>query len=169
MIFSIATDGFLWNSNTLLIGVRTLATMRIWKIRDFPSEGEMIKDFMKFFTHMDDKIVIGFNILKFDLPLLLLKAKNLEGFEQFFRKINMANVEDLFIFLTILNEGKLNSLDFYCRHYGIEPPPSDRDIMRWHSLGEYEKSESAFEKKLETINTLFQKIWADVKGGKWKT
>ncbi len=162
MILSVQTEGFSSDAKILAIGMKRQAFMRIWKSWEFADEREMIFDFIKCFLKTDDKIVIGFNNLKLDIPLLLLRSKELPLFSEFFKKLNYANVEDLFIILTFINRGVIKGLDHYCRKEGIPCEFSDRDIISAYISKDYAKFEELFKRKLDAMDGLFLKMWEKV-------
>lgn len=148
MIVNIFTTGFSPDSSLLFIGVRThTGEFKSW---------EKPEEFIEYFLSTDDKIVIGFNILKFDIPFLLLKAKDSLEFTQFFKKINYSNIIDLFTILTFQNKGVIKGLDFYLEQEGIEKNfLSDSEIIR--NL-DREKTKEDIKRKLEAINSLYWKM-----------
>ena len=162
MILSILTSGFSHDSEILAVGVKVFGGAKIWKRYEFPSEDRMISEFIDYFTGIDDKIVIGFNVMKFDLPLLMLRSRGLEGFGRFFRKINYANIEDLFIVLTFMNKGEIRGLEHYCRKYGIPACVSDRELVRLYET-QRERFENLFRNKLDVIGEIYKRIWGRIK------
>lgn len=170
MIISIDTDGFSPDSGLIVIGLRTPSEVRLWKRWAFQDEKAMLSDFIKHFLSVtDDKIIIGFNLLKFDLPILLHKAACLPEFGEFFRKVNSSNVIDLFTILTFLNKGQLSGLEFYCNALGIRNLGPKRDeVSRLYKSGistDLEKISELASLKLNTISELFLKSWGQVKDG----
>jgi hypothetical protein len=162
MILSVQTEGFSSDAKILAIGAKRQTFVRIWKSWEFENEREMISDFIRYFLKTDDKIVIGFNLLKLDIPLLLLRSKELPLFSEFFKKLNYANVEDLFIILTFINRGVIKGLDHYCRKEGISCEFSDRGIISACNSKDYARFEELFKKKLEAMDALFLKMWEKV-------
>lgn len=159
MIIVAKADKYTHDATILSIGLRTPGTTRVWKLWEFPDEGEMISDFMRYFLSIDDKIVVGFNILKFDIPLLLLKSRGLPEFEDFFRKINYANVIDLFVILTHQRGGVLKGLDFYCKEFGINADlVSGLELTRLYENKEYGRFEKHFMEKLEATAELSRRL-----------
>jgi DNA polymerase elongation subunit (family B) len=176
MILSIETDGFSPESKLLVIGLRMPSKVRLWKRWDYPDEKSMVSAFVGHFLGMEgDKIIIGFNLLKFDVPVLLHKAAGLPRFEEFFRRLNSSNVIDLFTILTFLNEGQLKGLDHYCHAFGVRNLGPKRDevarLYRAGTPGDKEKISNLVSLKLNTISELFLKSWGEVKDGQhrlWK-
>lgn len=162
MILSVQTDGFSSEARILAIGVKRPGFSHLWKSWEFASEKEMLSDFISYFLKTQDKIVIGFNLLKLDVPLLLLRSSGLPQFGEFFKKLNYANVEDLFIILTFINRGVIKGLDHYCQKEGIPCDFSDREILSAFQAKDYKKFESLFGKKLDALDALFLKMWEKV-------
>jgi hypothetical protein len=177
MILSVQTEGFSSDAKILAIGVKRPGVIwkegdksrlqsRIWKSWEFPSEGEMLADFVKYFLGTQDKIVIGFNNLKLDMPLLLLRSRELPEFQEFFKKFNYANVEDLFLINTFINRGVIKGLDYYCKREGIPCEFSDRDMVSAYNSRDYARFEELFRRKLDALDALFLKMWEKVTSGK---
>ncbi|MFH1294415.1 MAG: hypothetical protein ABIH90_00550 [Candidatus Aenigmatarchaeota archaeon] len=169
MILSIDTDGFSPNSNLLVIGLRTPNEVKLWKRWDYADERTMVSDFVDYFLGIEgDKIIIGFNLLKFDIPTLLHKTASQPRFEEFFRRLNSSNVIDLFTILTFLNEGQLKGMDYYCQAFGVRNLGPKRDeIARLYQVSgqEREKISQLVSLKLNTVSELFLKSWGAVKDG----
>ena len=166
MIISILAEDFSEDSEIFLIGVRGISTIKIWKLWDFENESIMLKDFIEYFTGIDDKIIIGYNILKFDILKLALNSKGLENFGKFFKKLNISNIVDLFVILTFLNKGVIKGLNSYCEEYGIQKRiTNERDFLRLYKEKRYEELVKVFSDKLDAINELFLKMWDKAKKG----
>jgi len=148
MILNIFTSGFSPEADLLLVGVRThTGECKLWR----DSEG-----FLDYFLKTDDKIVIGFNILKFDIPFLLLKSQKSQKFPEFFKKINYSNVVDLFPILTFRNRGVIKGLEFYLEKEGIR-----KDFLSDLEIARKSKEDSIAQevgKKLEAINSLYWRL-----------
>ncbi len=160
MILSIKTDGFSHDSRLLSIGVKTHNSVKFWHIWDFESEERLLENFIEYFTGVDDKIVNGFNLLKFDIPFLLLKSRGLHGFEKFFRKINFSNVTDLFDILTFQNRGVIKGFNYYCEQHGIPRNfVSDNEMVEMYKNKRHADFERNFSEKLNSTNELFAKLF----------
>jgi len=155
MILDVFSDGFTPDSRLLLIGVRThTGEFRSWK---------GVEEFLDYFLGTDDKIIVGFNLLKFGMPFLLLKARNSERLPDFFKKLNYSNVVDLFPILTFQNQGLIRGLDFHLEKSGIKRDfLSDMEIAR--KAGR-EDVGGEVKKKLEAINGLYWKLKKEIRGG----
>lgn len=91
--------------------------------RTTTSEADMIRGFWRFVTNLyrEGGVLVGFNILAFDLPVLLRRSLYL-GLET--PSINMDRyrhdgVIDVLDVLTFTGRHKMRSLGFYCRRFGV--------------------------------------------------
>ncbi len=126
------------------IGVKIDGEIKIW-------DGEMLAEFIEWFSAEPDKIIVGFNILKYDIPLLLLKASRVNATEKLYNKLFRSNIVDLFVILTFLNKGKFKSLKWWCEKLNIYYEPSPPELHKFDKT--HLKSE------LESLNLLFNKLW----------
>ncbi|RLJ06603.1 MAG: hypothetical protein DRP16_04970 [Candidatus Aenigmatarchaeota archaeon] len=163
MILTVQTDRFSENAKILAIGIKTYSSIKTWNNWEYASEEEMLSNFINYFLSKDDKIIIGFNVMKFDIPLLLLKSVNLQTFSGFFKKINFSNIVDLFMILTFTEKGEIKGLNCYLEKYKIPSAVSDREMLKLYERKEYRKFEDAFERKLQSIDELFLRLWKKVK------
>jgi len=108
---------------------------------DFEAEKVLIA---RFWSESTNLTKIGFNILDFDLPLLVRRSQYL-GIDYPFLELSRyrhPGSTDLMQVLTF--DGKINArtLNFYCKRFGITAPPDDMtgaDIPALVSLGEWDK------------------------------
>lgn len=126
------------------IGVKIDGEIKIW-------DGEMLAEFIEWFSVEPDKIIVGFNILKYDIPLLLLKASSVNATEKLYNKIFRSNIVDLFVILTFLNKGKFKPLKWWCEKLNVYYEPSPPELHKFDEI--HLKSE------LESLNLLFNKLW----------
>ena len=126
------------------IGVKIDDEIKIW-------DGEMLAEFIEWFSTEPDKIIVGFNILKYDIPLLLLKASSVNATEKLYNKIFRSNIVDLFVILTFLNKGKFEPLKWWCEKLNVYYEPSPPELHNFDKT--HLKSE------LESLNLLFNKLW----------
>lgn len=159
MILGVQSNKFSQDANILAIGIKTHSDYKIWKRWEYPSEKEMLSDFITYFLSTDDKIIIGFNVMKFDIPFLMLKSLELPRFGDFFKKINFSNVIDLFIILTFAEKGEINGLNYYLKKYRISQCVLDREMVKFYEKEEYTKFEHEFRRKLKNIDELFRNLW----------
>jgi len=153
MILNIFTTGYSPDSELLFIGVRThTGEVKFW---------EKEEGFIEYFLGTDDKIVIGFNILKFDIPYILLKTSHSPRFKELFSKMNYCNIVDLFNILTFQNKGIIRGLNHYLEREGVERNfLNDAEIVRIAN-SERSRAEENASKKLEAIHSLYWKLRGD--------
>lgn len=130
---------------------------RIWKSWEFSNEFNLINNFTKWFLNEEDKIFLGFNILKFDIPLLLMKTQKLENFSEFSLKINRSNILDLFVILTFIHRGKIKSFQDYCREINVLSV-SREEILILYKEKNYDDLEKALIKNLDAMQSLFLNV-----------
>lgn len=161
MIFSLFAKGFDPDSEICSIGVKTLSgENKIWSVENYPDEKAIISAFVDYFLKTADKIIVGFNILKFEIPVLLLKSSGLPNFKDFFKKLNSSNIEDLFVILTFQNRGRLLPMEHYLKRFGIESNMARyQAAARFFEKKEREKEKQYMENRLEAIESLFRKVW----------
>lgn len=145
MILHVLTSGYSADSQLILIGVRTHTNEhKFWNT---------VEGFLDYFLSTDDKIVVGFNILKFDIPFLLLNTPS-ERLADFFKKINYSNIVDLFTVLTFQNKGIIKGLDYHLEKEGLSRDFPGDDEMRIKGEGVQE----SLGKKLEAIHSLYWRL-----------
>ena len=160
MILAIEVDSISSNPKILTIGAMQAGETKLWKFWDYDDEEKMVWDFTYWFLREADKVIIGFNHLKFDLPILLLKAKEFGDFEHFFKKINQANVEDLFTLLTFMNHGKIKGLKEHCKDFNVSwPQVLDLDPQKLYEEGKHEVVEDHAKARIMAINDLKKEAW----------
>lgn len=130
---------------------------KLWKKWQFSQERELIEDFRDWFLEEKDKIFLGYNLLKFDLPLLLLKLSSLEKFEEFSLKLNRSNILDLFVILTFLKKGNIKSFQYYCQKYNIKSVARE-EILALYDNKNYLQLEKAIIKNLNAFEQLFDRV-----------
>ena len=166
MILSIDADSYSYDAKIIAIGLKTQKSEKVWKSWEFGSEEDMLTDFIRHFLSIDDKIVIGFNVLKFDLMLLMLKSKGLPEFHQFAKKINFANIADLFVILTFLKGGTISGLESHAKSYGIEVKLlQGLDIQRIFAGGDKERIVHNMLARMDAMNRIFLAMWDKVRKG----
>jgi hypothetical protein len=67
-----------------------------------------------------DRKIVGFNILKFDIPLLMLKSQSVDKTKELYQRFFKSNIIDLFGILTYLNNGIMKSLKEWCKYFDID-------------------------------------------------
>ena len=106
---------------------------------------EQIDKFFEYFINLEDiKIIVcGFNLLRFDLPLLILKADvNRSLLIEFLNKWNKLFQKDLFLFLDMLT-GRRMKKEEYFEFFGIEYKSKNlkNEISNIDDLIRYNKNE----------------------------
>ena len=165
MLLAMLTDGFQADASIIAIATKSKTGVRVWTTWESGSEQAMLESFLDYFLKAPEKIITGFNILKFEIPLLLLKAKTHEKFPELFKKINSANVEDLFVILTFKNKGLIKSMDAYLKSYRLPNVPQHRETMIAFEKKEYEKVSHHLEAKISALDQLFEKVWSETHAG----
>lgn len=150
MILNVFTSGYAPDSRLLVVGVRSHTE----ELKFFDS----LEGFVDYFLGTDDKIVIGFNILKWDVPYLLINAQASARFADLFKKMNYANIVDLYPILTFRNKGVIKPLSFYLEQEGISREfKGDQEILAL--LGtEKARAREEIGKKLTAIQALYWKL-----------
>ncbi|MEM2918571.1 MAG: 3'-5' exonuclease [Candidatus Altiarchaeota archaeon] len=157
LFFKLEATEISYRAKILTIQIKKSEKVKIWCSWDYESEEELLREFINFFLQEEDKIIVGFNILKFDIPLLLLKTSHMENFEKFSMKINHSNIIDLFIVLTFQRKGKIKSFKDYCNEINIAPI-SREEILTFYHSGQYEKINGAILKNFEALEKLFKNM-----------
>jgi len=98
--------------------------LKIWKIWKYRNQEQLVQDFVKWFLGVEDKILIGYNLLKVDIPLLMFQSAACEDADAFFEKANRCNIVDLHVILTFLNGGRIAGLEHWCREFGVTYRPT---------------------------------------------
>ncbi len=142
---------------TIQVKKKGTEEVKIWKSWDFSDEKAMLQDFRDWFLQEKDKIFLGYNLLKFDLPVLLLKLSTLEKFDDFSLKLNRSNILDLFVILTFLKKGNIKSFDYYCQNHNIATVSRER-ILELYTKKEYPQMEEAIITNLSAFEELFNKV-----------
>jgi len=150
MIVNVFATGYAPKDRLLLVGVRT----HTGEFKFFSG----VKEFVDYFIGTDDKIVIGFNILKWDILFLLLKSQELDNFNEFFKKINYSNIVDLYPILTFRNKGVIKGLSFYLEQKRVSREfLGDVEISRLLESNK-QKAEENIVKKLESLKDLYWRL-----------
>jgi len=118
-------------------------------------ERGLIEEFGKWLHELRDKIVVGSNILKFDIPVLLLRCSELcpNLLDELFSILNRCNIIDLLVIETYRRKGKIVSLRDACKEYGIKEPMERPKRPDEEQLFKYQESE------LSALVKLFYKIY----------
>ncbi len=155
LVLSLLSEGFSPDSKLLSLSLRKdTGASQSFSIWNHPSQNQLLTTFFDYFLSENDKILTGFNILKFDLPLVFLAGKSLPSFPSFFRELNRANVVDLFPILTSLNHGQLKSLSSYCERFGVAKPPTRETLVKSYHSKDYKAVSAGLEKTTAAILAL---------------
>jgi len=108
------------------------------------SESDIIGNFWWHANH-DGRVLGGFNVLSFDLPVLYRRSLYLgiKPPELQREKYKHRDVIDLADILSESGRLRLRSLDFYCRRFGIDIPAVGKgeDVPGWVEAGAWDKVE----------------------------
>ena len=139
--------------------------LKIWKIWEYETEKDMVIDFVDWFLKVNDKILIGYNLLKTDIPLLMLKAQKIPQSEEFFLKINKCNIIDLHLILTFLNKGKIQGLEAWCKEFNIPYQPSlkGNEIKTCFETANFEAITDYISIESKTVSELYSKLYRRTK------
>ena len=134
---------------------------KTWKIWEYESESDLVESFIDWFLYVPDKLLIGYNILKTDIPLLLMKAQKTLRSDEFFLKINRCNIVDLHVILTFLNPGEIKGLKAWCKEFKIpyEPPLTGNRIPKFFKQKLYDEIEEYIKIESEAISKLHSKLF----------
>ncbi len=155
------------NAELICIQARKGNDLHLWRRWKYESEELLLKAFLDWFMMEEDKIIIGFNILKFDVPLLLMKCKKFDNFDEFFKKINSANIIDLFVLLTLMNKGNIKGIDFYAQKLIGKNIIGGEEILKQYKEKKYQELEKSIVKNLNTTQDLFMFVWKKFNAGEF--
>jgi len=135
--------------------------LKMWKRWESPDEKGMVGAFVEWFLGVSDKILIGYNLLKIDIPLLLIKSIDSAQSDAFFKKINRCNIVDLHTILTFLNEGKIVGFNEWCERFKIpyNPPIGAEQVDEYVRLGKYDVVTRYVEEEAKAIGTLHKALY----------
>jgi len=136
-----------------------------WKLG---SEEQVVRKFYEYFENLINEAkfldVIGFNILRFDIPLLIQKGVefNVKTLDQLNKLWNDTFTIDLFQIALPTNNmmfkgNTLDRLAMVAKSYGINIPPSHgsgKDVAIWYEEKKYDEIEQHLKRDLEIIRIL---------------
>jgi len=157
LAFKLESEEISYKTKLITLQVKKESDIKLWHSWDYETEGAMLSDFITWFLQEKDKIIVGFNILKFDIPLLLMKSANMADFEKFSMKLNRSNILDLFVILTFQRRGNIKGFQDYCREFGIETAARD-EILSLYANKQYSELDSLLVKNLTALERLFEKV-----------
>jgi len=165
MFFDLETTGLnLLRDRILTIQIKDGYGKKVWCCRDYRTESALVGQFVDYYLKVEDKFLIGYIIINFDLPLLLTRMEK-EDLARFFKKYNKGYVRDLAMILEF-HKVKRQKLENVAKLYKIDVSKIEGIEIRelyeqreWNRIINYAKDE------LDVIEQLFQKMWAQIK--KW--
>jgi len=162
MFFDLETTGLdLSRDHILTIQKKDGYGKKVWSIRDCRTESELVKQFVDYYLEVDDKFLIGYNIVNFDLPLLLTRMEK-EDLVRFFKKYNRGYIRDLAMILEF-HKVKRQKLENVAKTYRIDVSRIEEiDIKKLHEQGDWDGIITYAESELDVIDQLFQKMWAQI-------
>ncbi len=157
LLFKLESEEISYKTKIITLQVKKGSDIKLWHSWDFASEEAMISDFVTWFLQEKDKIIVGFNILKFDIPLLLMKSVSMADFEKFSMKLNRSNILDLFVILTFQRRGNIKGFQDYCKEFGIETACRD-EILSLYANKQYSELDGLLVKNLTALERLFETV-----------
>jgi len=135
---------------------------KVWCRRDYRTETELIRQFVDYYLEVDDKFLIGYNFTNLDLPLLFTRMEK-EDLARFFKKYNRGYVRDLAMILEF-HKIKRQKLESIAESYGIDVSKIEgADARKLHEQGDWNGIIKYAKSKLDVIDELFQKMWAQIR------
>ena len=163
MFFDLETTGLdLSRDRILTIQKKDGYGKKVWCIRDYRTESELIRQFVDYYLEVDDKFLIGYNISNFDLPFLFTRIAK-EDLARFFKKYNKGYVRDL---ATILEFHKIKrqKLENVARVYRIDVSNIEEiDVKKLHENGDWNRIITYAKNELDVIEQLFLEMWNQIK------
>jgi uncharacterized protein YprB with RNaseH-like and TPR domain len=163
MFFDIETTGLDITKNKIIsIQIKDGHGKKIWCIKDYKNEKELIKQFVDYYLNVKDKFLIGYNFTNLDLPLLFRRMKK-EDLIRFFEKYNKGYVRDLAMILEF-HKIKRQKLPEIAKLFQIDDTNNKRiNVAKTYKEKKWEKIINYAEKELDTIEELFKKMWEQIK------
>jgi uncharacterized protein YprB with RNaseH-like and TPR domain len=135
---------------------------KVWCIRDYKTESELIEQFVDYYLNVKDKFLIGYNITNFDIPLLFTRMKR-EVLKKFFQKYNRGYVRDLAMILEF-HKVKRQKLDDIAKIYQIDVSKIEGiDPKELHERGDWDGIIAYAKIELDIVEKLFLKMWGQIK------
>jgi hypothetical protein len=107
--------------------------------------------------------LVGYNLLKVDVPLLMFKSISNNLTDEFFEKMNQCNIVDLHAILTFLNQGKIEQggLKGWCKNFRIpyNPPISGNEISQVMLDRNYKLMERYIDEEVKAIAELNKRLF----------
>lgn len=162
MFFDLETTGLdLSRDRILTIQKKDGYGRKVWCIRDYRIESELIRQFVNYYLDVDDKFLIGYNITNFDLPLLFTRMAK-EDLAGFFNKYNKGYVRDLATILEF-HKVKRQKLENVARIYRIDVGNIEEiDVKKLHENGDWDGIIAYAKNELDVIEQLFREMWSQI-------
>jgi uncharacterized protein YprB with RNaseH-like and TPR domain len=163
MYFDLEASGLNIATDTILtIQIKDGYGKKIWCLRDFKSETELIRQFVDYYLDVSDKFLIGYNFTNLDLPLLFRRMAE-EDLLRFFHKYNRGFVRDLAMILEF-HKVKRQKMRDIAKMYNIEVRTiEDVDIPELYRKGDWDGITNYAENELDTLELLWLKVWSQIK------
>jgi len=135
---------------------------KVWCIKDYASEAELIEQFVDYYLEVEDKFLIGYNFTNLDLPLLFTRMSK-QDIERFFKKYNRGYVRDLAMILEF-HKIRRQKLAKTLKLFEIDHSKFKKvDVNKLFSLNNWEKIIEYATNELDLIAKLWNKLWKQIK------
>ena len=163
MFFDMETTGLnLSKDRILTIQIKDGYGKKVWCSRDYRTESELVGQFVDYYLEVDDKFLIGYNIINFDLPLLLTRMRK-EDLARFFKKYNRGYVRDLAMILEF-HKVKRQKLENIARMYRVDVSKIEGiEVKKLYEQSDWDGIINYAESELDVIDGVFQKMWSQIK------
>jgi len=152
----------LLKDDILTIQIKDGYGRRVWCIKDYRRESDLVREFVDYYLEVKDKFLIGYNIANFDLPLLFTRMEE-EDLARFFQKYTRGYVRDLAMILEF-HKVKRQKLENIAKTYQIDVSKiQGTDIRELHRRGDWEAIIDYAKDELDVIHELFRKMWNQIK------
>jgi len=162
MFFDLETTGLDLSRDCILtIQKKDGYGKKVWCIRDYRTESELIRQFVNYYLEVEDKILIGYNITNFDLPFLFTRIAK-EDLPRFFKKYNKGYVRDLATILEF-HRIKRQKLESVARIYRIDVSSIEEiDVKKLYEKGNWNGILAYAKNELDVIEQLFREMWNQI-------
>jgi uncharacterized protein YprB with RNaseH-like and TPR domain len=163
MFFDLEASGLnILSDKILTIQIKDGHGKKIWCLQDFPSESELIRQFVDYYLDVEDKFLIGYNFTNLDLPLMFLRMAE-EDLSRFFRKYNRGYVRDLAMILEF-HKVKRQKMEDVAKMYHIEVPKVENaDVPELYRKGDWSSIRNYAKNELDVLEQLWLTMWAQIK------
>lgn len=163
MYFDLEASGLNIVTNKILtIQIKDGYGKKIWCLRDFKSETELIRQFVNYYLDVSDKFLIGYNVTNLDLPLMFRRMAD-EDLPRFFHKYNRGFVRDLAMILEF-HKVKRQKMREIAEMYNIEVRNvEDVDIPELYRKGDWDGITRYVENELDILEQLWLRVWSQIK------